>query len=76
MRLDLRVNNVKSKDWYFVLDQVQLRTGLGCVRLIMLDYLKSLITLSTLSYTSSNDMGHLLNTQRYTSESLTPTQTL
>ena len=27
-------NNVKPKDWYFVLDQVQFRTGLGCVRLI------------------------------------------
>ena len=33
-------NNIKPKDWYFVLDQVQLRTGLECVRLkkIILDY--------------------------------------
>ena len=27
--------NVKPKDWYFVLDLVQFRTGLGCVRIIM-----------------------------------------
>ena len=41
------------------------------------DYLKSLIMLSTLSQTSSRDMGHLPNIQRYlghTSEPLTPTQ--
>ena len=28
-------NNVKPKDWYFVLDLVQFRTGLGYERLIM-----------------------------------------
>ena len=27
--LDLAFNNFKPKDWYFVLDQVQFRTGLG-----------------------------------------------
>ena len=27
--LDLAFNNVKPKDWYFVLDEVQFRTGLG-----------------------------------------------
>ena len=26
-------NNVKPKDWYFVFELVQFRTGLGCVRL-------------------------------------------
>ena len=32
-KLDLAFNNVKPKDWYFVFDLVQLRTGLECVRL-------------------------------------------
>ena len=32
-KLDLAFNNVKPKDWYFVFDLVQLRTGLGCIRL-------------------------------------------
>ena len=32
-KLDLAFNHVKPKDWYFVLDLVQLRTGLGCVKL-------------------------------------------
>ena len=32
-KLDLAFNNVKPKDWYFVLDKVQFRTDLGCVRL-------------------------------------------
>ena len=31
-KLDLAFNNVKPKDWYFVLDQVRIRTGLRCVR--------------------------------------------
>ena len=31
--LDFALNNVKPKDWYFVLDWVQFRTELGCVRL-------------------------------------------
>ena len=34
-KLDLAFNNVKPKDWYFVLDLVQFRTGLGYERLIM-----------------------------------------
>ena len=42
-------NNVKHKDRYFVFDQVQFRTGLGCVRPIIGDFLKSLITLSILT---------------------------
>ena len=29
----LKFNNVKLKDWYFVFDEVQFRTGLGCVKL-------------------------------------------
>ena len=32
-KLDLAFNNVKPKDWYFVLDYVRFRTELGCVRL-------------------------------------------
>ena len=32
--LDLAFNNVKPMDWYFVLDKVRFRTGLGRVRLI------------------------------------------
>ena len=32
-QLDLVFNNVKPNDWYFVLDLVQVRTKLGCVRL-------------------------------------------
>ena len=32
-KLDLAFNNVKPKDWYFVLDSVRVRTELGCVRL-------------------------------------------
>ena len=32
-KLDLAFNNVKPKDWYFVLDLVQFRIELGCVRL-------------------------------------------
>ena len=32
-QLDLAFNNVKPKDWYFVLDLVWVRTELGCVRL-------------------------------------------
>ena len=32
-KLDLVFNNVKPNDWYFVLDLVQVRTELGCVRL-------------------------------------------
>ena len=35
IKLDLAFNNVKPKDWYFVLDLVQFRTGLGNERLIM-----------------------------------------
>ena len=35
VRLDLAFNNVKPKDWYFVLDLVLFRTGLGYERLIM-----------------------------------------
>ena len=31
--LDLTFNNVKPKDWYFVIDLVQFRIELGCVRL-------------------------------------------
>ena len=30
----LAFNNVKHMDWYFVLDEVQYRIGLGCVRLL------------------------------------------
>ena len=29
-KLDLAFNNVKPKDWYFVLDEVRFRTELGC----------------------------------------------
>ena len=32
MELNLAFNNVKPKDWYFVLTLVQFRTELGCVR--------------------------------------------
>ena len=32
-KLDLAFNNVKPKDWYFVIDLVQLRKGSGCVTL-------------------------------------------
>ena len=32
-------NNVKPKDWYFFLDKVRLRTGLGWVRLTNQNYL-------------------------------------
>ena len=35
IKLDLAFNNVKPKDWYFVLDLVRFRTGLGYERLIM-----------------------------------------
>ena len=33
LKLDLAFNNVKPKDWYFVLDSIQFRTELECVRL-------------------------------------------
>ena len=33
VKLDLAFNNVKPKDWYFVIDLVQLRKGSGCVTL-------------------------------------------
>ena len=36
LKLDLAINNVNPKDWYFVLDEVQFRTGLG-LRLAQLD---------------------------------------
>ena len=32
LKLDLAFNNVKPKDWYFVLYKVQFRTALGYVR--------------------------------------------
>ena len=32
MELDLAFNNVKPKNWYFVLDLVCIRTGLGYER--------------------------------------------
>ena len=34
-----RSSNVKPKDWYFVYDNVQFGTELGCVRLAILNYL-------------------------------------
>ena len=42
LKLDLAFNNVKPKDWYFVLDLVRFRTGIGCVRLTK--YVSLLIT--------------------------------
>ena len=42
---DFNCNNVKPKDWYFVLNLVRFRTGFGSERLIM--YPMSLISLST-----------------------------
>ena len=32
-QLDLALNNVKPKDWYFVLNKIHVWTELGCVRL-------------------------------------------
>ena len=37
-KLDLAFNNLKPKDWYFVLDYVRFRTELGCVRLTNLNF--------------------------------------
>ena len=35
LKLDLAFNNIKPKDWYFVLHWVRFRTGFGYERLIM-----------------------------------------
>ena len=45
MELDLTFNNVKPKDWYFVLDLVQFRTILGCVRLITIFFVNGVLLL-------------------------------